>query len=208
MQERVPQWVYVVIGVLLVVVAVLATKTFTRTDGERLATAPLQSARDLPERDRQAQAPDSEVGQLRNEVKESGNRVRQLETRLEETNRVLSATQERLKTAQRPAERPAVAAPPPAPAREQPAARTPEPSPPPYSRRAAEPGQYEIVRTTTVFDRPSPSARDVTTITRGTRVTVVGSEGDWLEVRSKQGRPPGFIRRDDAMFVEGSSESR
>jgi len=204
MQERVPQWVYVVIGVLLVIVAVLATKTFTRTDGERLATAPIQSARDLPERDRQPQALDSEVGQLRKEVQASSNRVKQLETRLEETNRSLSAAQEKLKTAQRPA----VAAPPPAPVKEQPAAKSPEPAPPPYSRRAAEPGQYEVIRTTTVFDRPLPSARDVATITRGTRVTVVGSEGDWLEVRSKQGRPPGFIRRDDAMFVEGPTEIR
>lgn len=208
MQERVPQWVYVVIGVLLVVVAVLATKTFTRSDGERLATAPLPGPRELPERDRQAQALDSEVGQLRKEVQESSNRVRQLETRLEETNRALGAAQEKLKTAQRPVERPPVAAPPPAPAREQPAARSPEPAPPPYSRRAAEPGQYEVIRTTTVFDRPSASGRDVATITRGTRVTVVGSEGDWLEVRSKQGRPPGFIKRDDAMFAERSSEIR
>jgi len=30
----------------------------------------------------------------------------------------------------------------------------------------------------------------------------VGSVGEWLEVRSKHGNPPGFIRRDDAMFVE------
>jgi hypothetical protein len=199
MQERVPQWVYVVIGVLLVVVAVLATKTFTRTDGERLATAPIQSARDLP-----AQAPDSEIGQLRKEVQESSNRVKQLETRLEETNRALGAAQEKLKTVQRPVAAP----PPPAPAKEQPIARSPEPAPPPYSRPPAEPGQYEVIRTTTVFDRPSPSGRDVASITRGTRVTVVGSEGDWLEVRSKQGRPPGFIKRDDAMFAGRSSESR
>ena len=204
MQDRVPQWVYVVIGILLVVVAVLATKTFTRTDGERLATAPIQSARDLPDRDRPARALDGEVGQLRKELQENSNRVKQLETRLEETKRALNAAQEKLKTAQRPA----VAAAPPAPAREQPVAKSPEPLPRPYSRRAAEPGQYEVIRTTTVFDRPSASARDVATITRGTRVTVVGSQDDWLEVRSKQGRPPGFIRRDDAMFVEGSSEVR
>jgi hypothetical protein len=25
--------------------------------------------------------------------------------------------------------------------------------------------------------------------------------GEWLEVRSKHGKPPGFIRADDAMFV-------
>jgi len=41
----------------------------------------------------------------------------------------------------------------------------------------------------------------VSAINKGTRVTVVGSVGEWLEVRSKHGNPPGFIRRDDAMFV-------
>jgi len=34
---------------------------------------------------------------------------------------------------------------------------------------------------------------------------VVRSAGDWLEVRSKHGKPPGFIRRDDAMFKGGSN---
>jgi hypothetical protein len=38
-------------------------------------------------------------------------------------------------------------------------------------------------------------------ISKGTRVAVVRSVGDWLEVRSKHGNPPGFIRTDDAMFV-------
>ena len=208
MDDRVPRWVYPVIGVLLVVVAVLATKTFTRTDGDRVASAPGQSARELPEKDRGVQALDSEVGQLRKELQENSGRVKHLEARLEETNRALNAAQEKLKAAQRPVERPAAVVAPPAPAREQPAARSPEPAPPPYSRRPAEPGQYEVIRTTTVFDRPAASARDVATISRGTRVTVVGSQDDWLEVRSKQGRPPGFIRRDDAMFVEGPGEIR
>ncbi|MBI2088091.1 MAG: hypothetical protein HYT78_05020 [Deltaproteobacteria bacterium] len=40
------------------------------------------------------------------------------------------------------------------------------------------------------------------TIRQGTRVTVVGSRGEWLEVRSKHGNPPGFIPREDAMLVE------
>ncbi len=53
-----------------------------------------------------------------------------------------------------------------------------------------------------VFAEPSETSRKVSTIKKGTRVTVVGSAGDWLEVRSKQGNPPGFIRRDDAMFME------
>ena len=37
---------------------------------------------------------------------------------------------------------------------------------------------------------------------RGTRVEVVSSKGDWLEVHSRRGNPPGFIRRQDAKFLE------
>jgi FtsZ-binding cell division protein ZapB len=79
-----------------------------------------------------------------------------------------------------------------------------------YSRReetgpadqipSPEPSVYEAVRSTSVFQEPSASSRKVATISRGSRVRVVGSTGDWLEVRSRQGRPPGFIRRDDAVL--------
>lgn len=59
---------------------------------------------------------------------------------------------------------------------------------------------YETVRSTSVFEEPSSSSRKVGTIPNGSRVRVVGATGDWLEVRSRQGRPPGFIRRDDAVL--------
>ena len=64
-----------------------------------------------------------------------------------------------------------------------------------------EPSFYEAVRSTSVFEEPSASSREVATIPKGSRVRVVGSTGDWLEVRSRQGRPPGFIRRDDAVLM-------
>ena len=60
---------------------------------------------------------------------------------------------------------------------------------------------YQTVRSTSVFEEPSASSRKVGSIANGTRVRVVGSTDDWLEVRSKQGRPPGFIRRDDAVLM-------
>ena len=59
---------------------------------------------------------------------------------------------------------------------------------------------YQTVRSTSVFEEPSASSPKVGSIANGSRVRVVGSTGDWLEVRSKQGRPPGFIRRDDAVL--------
>ena len=60
---------------------------------------------------------------------------------------------------------------------------------------------YQTVRSTSVFEEPSDSSRKVGSIPNGTKVRVVGSTGDWLEVRSKQGRPPGFIRQDDAVLM-------
>ena len=65
-----------------------------------------------------------------------------------------------------------------------------------------EPRFYQTVRSTSVFEEPSASSRKVGSIGNGSRVRVVGSTGDWLEVRSKQGRPPGFIRRDDAVLMK------
>jgi hypothetical protein len=70
------------------------------------------------------------------------------------------------------------------------------------SRRAAEAGAYETVRATTVYEQPSASSRSVASIPPGTRVDVVSSTGSWLEVRSKSGKPPGFIRRGDAVLVD------
>jgi len=73
------------------------------------------------------------------------------------------------------------------------------------SRRTANLGTYETVRTANVFEEPSASAKIIADIPLGTRVNVVSSKGDWLEVHSKRGNPPGFIRRDDATFIEKSN---
>ena len=45
---------------------------------------------------------------------------------------------------------------------------------------------YQTVRSTSVFEEPSASSRKVGNIANGTKVRVVGSTDDWLEVRSKQ----------------------
>jgi hypothetical protein len=72
----------------------------------------------------------------------------------------------------------------------------------PASRGA---GIYETRRATTVYEEPSATAKTVASIPSGTQVNVVNSSGDWLEVHSKRGNPPGFIRRDDATFIEKSN---
>ncbi len=77
--------------------------------------------------------------------------------------------------------------------------------PSPAARGGAAAGIYETRRATPVYEEPSASAKTVANIPQGTQVTVVSSSGDWLEVHSKRGNPPGFIRRDDATFIEKSN---
>src|SRR5262245_22918911 len=66
----------------------------------------------------------------------------------------------------------------------------------------ATPGTYQTIRPTSVHEAPSASAKVVAKIDSGIPVNVVGSNGDWLEVRSKSGKPPGFIPRGDATLTE------
>ena len=207
MGEKYPRWAYVVIFALLAIVVVLAGKSLIgyRSEGVGLAPPPEQSAKELADKDKQMQALDSEVAQLRKELEANSGRVKELESRLDETNKAFSAAQQKLKVAQKQAKRLAAAPPP---AKEKTVARNVEPSPPPAWRRPAEPGIYEVIRDTAVLEKPSASSREVAMIQKGTTVNVVGSQGEWLEVRSKYGKPPGFIRRDDAMFRAGQSERR
>lgn len=71
-----------------------------------------------------------------------------------------------------------------------------QPAEPP--RPSAVAGVYEVIRTTSVFSEPRENSRRVAQVEAGTRVNVVDARGDWLEVRSRQGRPPGFIKKDAA----------
>ena len=207
MGEKNPRWLYVALFALLAIVTVLAGNALIgyRSDGGGSAPPSEQSAKELADKERQIQSLNSEVAQLGKQVEANSSRVRELQSRLDETNKALAAAQQKVKVAQKQAERPPATPPPP---KEKAVARSAEPSPPPSWRRPAEPGRYEAIRDTAVLEKPSPSSRQVAPIERGTIVNVVGSQGEWLEVRSRHGKPPGFIRRDDAMFRAGQSESR
>jgi hypothetical protein len=63
---------------------------------------------------------------------------------------------------------------------------------------------YETSRTTSVYKKPSVSSTKLATIPEGTNVNVVGFTGEWLEIRSIHGKPPGFIRRADTRIVKQS----
>jgi len=65
-------------------------------------------------------------------------------------------------------------------------------------------GAYEVRYSTFVYSDPSEDSRKITQLEEGTKVNVVGVKGDWFEIRSKHGRPPGFIRKDSVVPI-GSS---
>jgi hypothetical protein len=58
---------------------------------------------------------------------------------------------------------------------------------------------YEVVRATRVFSEPSENSRPLARVEAGTEINVVGARNEWLEVRSRHGRPSGFIRKDTAV---------
>ena len=174
---------------------------FGQRQHAELPATPQDNTKDVQQRDQKIQSLESELNRVRQELTERSQEANDLKTKLDETQKDLSTAQQRLAIANREVERVASsrAQPPTASAPPRPADTSPPPPAP--SRRAAQPGTYETIRPTTVYEEPSGSSRVLSKLTKGTRVEVVRSVGDWLEVRSRHGNPPGFVRADDAMFV-------
>jgi prefoldin subunit 5 len=57
-------------------------------------------------------------------------------------------------------------------------------------------GAHTIVRSTPVYSEPSEDSALITRLDPGTQVNVVAASRGWYEIRSRSGRPPGFIRQD------------
>ncbi|MGH7824022.1 MAG: SH3 domain-containing protein [Candidatus Binatia bacterium] len=136
------------------------------------------------------------------ELDENSRQRAALKAKLDETQRDLATSQQRLNIAIRELNRAEAS-------RSQPSrvsTQAPvEPAPPAPARRPAEPGTYETIRTTTVHENPSVSSRVIAQLGRGTKLTVVKAVGSWLEVRSRHGKPPGYIRLDDAVYVSSAN---
>jgi hypothetical protein len=58
---------------------------------------------------------------------------------------------------------------------------------------------YEVVRSTRIFSQPNDGSQPLARVEAGMEITVVGVRDDWLEVRSRHGRPSGFIKSDAAV---------
>ena len=162
-------------------------------------------SKQLQAKDQTIQSQETQLAQTRQQLNENSNQLAAIRTKLEENQKELAATQQRLgatthqvdrsnasrsAVARRIASRPDTAAPLPQPV---------------VARRATAPGVYETTRPTSVYENPSSAARVISQIDRGTRLNVVSSAGDWLEVRSKRGNPPGYVRSDDARPIGGAN---
>ena len=132
----------------------------------------------LQEQEEKIRDMEDRIARLQKELEESSKQIASLQPGSDETTRARRSAQRNVNNSRREETRLA----------------DQNPSP--------EPRFYQTVRSTSVFEEPSASSRKVGSIGNGSRVRVVGSTGDWLEVRSKQGRPPGFIRRDDAVLMK------
>lgn len=62
-------------------------------------------------------------------------------------------------------------------------------------------GSYQIVRPTRVFSEPRDDSQLIANVEPGLQVNVVDTRDGWLEIRSKHGRPPGFIRKEAAVRI-------
>ena len=63
-------------------------------------------------------------------------------------------------------------------------------------------GTFEITRSTQVYSEPSDTSWLIANIKPGMKINVVDSRNGWLEIRSKHGRPPGFVRQAAAVRVD------
>ena len=129
----------------------------------------------------------------------------EMKAKLEESDKALALTKQQLGVAEREANRLNASR---SQAARRTGSRTPATTaslPQPAAKRTADPRVYETTRATSLYENPSPASRVVSQISGGTRINVVSSAGGWLEVRSKRGNPPGYVRSDDARPIAGAN---
>lgn len=186
---------------VVVLLAFLAGGYLQRSELSAISEANLKR---LQTKDQIIQSQQDQLAQVQKQLSESSNRLAEMKTKLEENHKALSVTQQRLGAATREANRVnatrSVAVRRTVSRAPDTAASFPASAAP---RRTTEPGVYETTQATSVYESPSSTARVISQIARGTRINVVSSAGDWLEVRSNRGNPPGFVRSDDARQLNG-----
>lgn len=161
---------------------------------------------DVRDKDDKIKTLEAELVQLRQQGQRTADEITDLRSKLSANEKDLTSAQSRLSEANREIDRLSssrLAAARPARSAEPPAQTAPNSNS--RSPRIAEPGLYETTRPTSVYEEPAASSRVMSQIGKGTKVTVVRSAGDWLEIRSKHGNPSGYIRSDDAALLSRSN---
>lgn len=167
-----------------------------------LAALSLSNSKQLQAKEQIIQSQQEQLALAQKKLGDSSNQVAELQSKLQKTQKELGANQQRLPAVTREAKNLSTA-------RSASLRRTathgpdagqsyPQPSTP---KRIAETGVYETTKATSVHENPSSNSRAISQIGRGTRINVVNAAGDWLEVRSKHGNPPGYVRADDARLI-------
>ena len=190
----------------MLVVALIAFFAGGYIQRSELALSSQANLKQLQAKEQMIQTQEAQLAQTRQQLNENSNQLAEMKTKLEASRKELSLTQQQVSVATRRADRPNASRPPVA---TRTASRAPDaaaPLPQPVAaRRTAVSGVYETTRATSVYEDPSSTSRVISKIDSGTRINVVSSAGDWLEVRSKRGNPPGYVRSDDARQIGGAS---
>jgi hypothetical protein len=184
------------VTVLVVVLSALVAGGYLHRSERSLLSKQLQA------KDQIIQSQQAQLAQVQQQLSENSNQLGEMKSKLEESQKALSATQQRLGVASREAARSNATR---SVAIRRTAARAPA-TPPPLAQpvatqRTGEPGVYETTQATSVYENPSSAGRVISQIGRATRINVVRSSGDWLEVRSNRGNPPGYVRSNDARLI-------
>jgi hypothetical protein len=182
----------------VLVVALIAFFAGRYAQRSQLLLSSQANSKQLQAKDQMIQSQEAQLAQTRQQLNENSNQLAEMKTKVEASQRELSLTQQRLGVATREADRLNASR---SPAVRRTSSRAPDtaasPAPVAASRTAA-PGVYETTRPTSVHENASSTSKVISQISGGTRINVVSSAGDWLQVRSKHGNTPGYVRSDDA----------
>jgi len=184
------------------IVALIAFFAGSYLQSSRLSLSSEVDQKQLQAKDQMIQSQEAQLTQVRQQLSDNSSQLAEMKTKLEESQKELSGTQQRLGVASREVDRLNASRSVPVGRTASRASNTYSSFPPPApARQTAGPGLYETTQPTAVYENPSSSSRVISQIGRGTRINVVSSAGDWLEVRSKHGNPPGYVRSGDARRI-------
>lgn len=189
----------------MLVVALIAFFAGAYMQRSELSLSSEANLRDLQAKEQMIHSQEAQLAQMRQQLNENSDGLAEMKAKLDQSEKALALSKQRLDVAAREADRLTAS-------RSQAVRRTASRAPAtvrslpqPSEKRASAPQVYETIRATSLYETASPASRVISQISGGTRINVVSSAGGWLEVRSKRGNPPGYVRSDDARVIDGAN---